>query len=174
MEVYRPVAEANPTAFGHMVEVADALMPLMWMPQGTVEAAQEMLELVAQLNGITTDLARQLMVVFQRMARDLKEDPWRSEKMEPQALLHDANVVILLGQLERDFPRAVAAPAVLIAYRPGIANATSYAASLLTSWLSMQTGPQLQFHDLRGSPVQPAYFAFAGQHCPSGRGAVQL
>ena len=77
--------------------------------------------------------------------------------MEPVALLHDTNVVILLAQLERDIPRAVSAPAALVAYRPGIANAHSYAASLLTAWLSMQAGPLLRFHDLRGSPTQPAY-----------------
>ena len=63
LETYRTVAEAHPAAFGHMIEVADVLVPLMWMPQGRMDTAQAALEVCAELNGITTGLARQLMVV---------------------------------------------------------------------------------------------------------------
>ena len=111
------------------------------MPLGRFDTARDAREACAGLNGITASLAGQLMAALRRMHNDLREDPWRSEQLEPQAFLYVTSVVILLGKLERDFPRAVMAPAALVAYRQGIPNPECYAASLLTAWFTFADTP---------------------------------
>ena len=120
IDAYRRMVSANAAAFSHMTEVEHVLVPLLWMPVGVLTTAQTVHEECAGLNGISTSLAGRLMVELRRLHSALEEDPWRSEQLEPQAFLYDANVVVLLGKFERDFPRAVMAPAALVAYRQGI------------------------------------------------------
>ena len=163
LDAYRTMASANEAAFAHMTEVEHVLMPLLWMLVGLLDTAREVREACAGLNGITTSLAGQLMAALRRLRNGLQEDPWRSEQLEPQAFLYDTNVVILLGKLETDFPRAVMAPAALVAYRQGIPNPECYAASLFAAWFTLQTRQHIEFHDIRGTELWPGYL-----HPPDG------
>ena len=69
LEAYRAMAGANQAAFGHMTEVEEVLMLLLWMPLGRLDTARDTREACAGLNGITSGLAGQLMAALQRMHR---------------------------------------------------------------------------------------------------------